>query len=149
MNSGPVECVSFTSVVKVVVEGQVVMGMLSGPAPEVNFCQVFVVGGGVEPVEGMNMGVDGSMIFFGWQNFGGVTKVVEIRLVFVVKNVEETLSIPLGGHGEERSSTPQASVGGNQGDQFFFDSSVVHPTFQSGGSHDGCSAMDFCAELED
>eukprot|EP00972_Heterocapsa_arctica_P016229 2394474-Heterocapsa_arctica.AAC.1 len=90
------------------------VGTLSGPAPEGDFCQVLVVRGGVEPVEGVDTGVDGRLILLGGQYFGGITKVVKIRLIFVIEDVEEALGIPLGGHGEEGSSTPQAPVGGNQ-----------------------------------
>eukprot|EP00972_Heterocapsa_arctica_P049985 7350309-Heterocapsa_arctica.AAC.1 len=81
------------------------MGTLSGSAPEVNFCHVFMVRGGVGPVEDVNMGVDGRMVLFGIgsnkkrQNVGGIPNVVEIRLIFIIKDVKESLGVPLRGYG--------------------------------------------------
>eukprot|EP00972_Heterocapsa_arctica_P099238 14643314-Heterocapsa_arctica.AAC.1 len=73
---------------------------------------------------------------------------MEIGLIGVIKNTKEALSIPLRGHGQERCSASQEPIGGDKGNQRLLDSSVVHTTFPFGGSHNGCSAVNFSAELK-
>ena len=175
MDSSPVKGGDLGGLVEVVVSSQVVVGSLSSPTPEVDFGQIFMVRGGVGPVQGVKVGAaDGKVIsgvFDGSSgghpvasygeglfdvradeergDHGRVPKIVKVGLIGVIENTEETFGFPLGGHGEERRSTSQVSVGGDKGDQGFFNSSVVHNIIRFVGANDGGSAVDFSAELKD
>eukprot|EP00972_Heterocapsa_arctica_P009369 1379419-Heterocapsa_arctica.AAC.1 len=53
MDSGPVKGGDLGGLVEVVVSSQLVVGSLSSPTPEVDFGQIFVVRGGVGPIQGV------------------------------------------------------------------------------------------------
>jgi hypothetical protein len=140
----------------------------------VDFGQIFVVRGGVGPIQGVKVGAtDGKVIsgvFDGSSgghpvasygeglfdvgadeergDHGRVPKILEVGLIGVIENTKETFGFPMGGHGEERCSTSQVSVSGDQGDQSFLNAKAVHSIACVVGAHEGGSAVDFSAKLK-